>query len=57
MLLPWQTGRTMKLFKKDLFLILEVVENWISIVWEIWSFSICLIFNEKRKPKFPKDEK
>lgn len=47
MLFIWQAGRTMNLFKKYVFLILEVMENGISIVWGILSFWICFILNQK----------
>ena len=54
---PMADWETIKLFKKYVFLILEVLENGISIVWGILSFLIHFFSNQKRQPKFPKEEK
>lgn len=51
MLFPWQTGRTMKLFKKYVFLILEVLEYGISIVQGILSFLNSFHFESAKKAK------
>ena len=54
--IPMADWETMKLFKKYVFFILEVLENGISIVCGILSFLINFFLNQKRQPEFPKEK-